>query len=158
MIGTEGDLWPERRMERAEWRVVRAGRNVHTESRREHRFGRHLEFLEFSLLEALGLGPPVLEPDLDLSFGEVERGGELGTFGYREVLLLAEFALKSEKLWRGEGSPGLPVRLVLPERALHFGSCEWRPDFWWTCRLRRKKNTESMVNCIAKRKYQFNNF
>lgn len=81
---------------------------------RKHRFTGHLQLLELGLLEPLGFGSPVLEPDLDLGLREAERAGELGPFRDGQVLFLPEPALKRQELGRTERGPRLPVRLVFP--------------------------------------------
>lgn len=87
------------------------------EPRRQHGLGCHFELLQLGLLQSLGLGPPVLEPDFDLCLCEVEGAGELGPLGDGQVLLLAELALQGQQLRGGERGAGLPIRLVLPQRA-----------------------------------------
>jgi hypothetical protein len=78
----------------------------------------HLHLLDLRLLEPLGLGATVLEPDLDLGLGEVEVGAELCPLGDGKVLLLAELLLQRHELLRRERGARFPVRLVLPEVAL----------------------------------------
>lgn len=87
------------------------------EPRRQHGLRCHFELLQLGLLQSLGLGPPILEPDFDLGLCEVEGAGELGSLGDGQVLLLAELALQSQQLGSGERGSGLPVRLVLPQGA-----------------------------------------
>lgn len=96
---------------------VRAEGKGNPEGRRQHGLCCHFQFLEFCLLQPLGLGSPVLEPDLDLGLRQVEGTGELRALGNGEVLLLAELPLQREQLRRGEGGPGLSVRLVFSQGA-----------------------------------------
>ena len=96
---------------------ARQQRRGDAEGSRKHRRRGKTQPLQFGLLEPLGLGPPVLEPDLDLGLGELELGGELGPLGDRQVLLLPELLLQAVQLLGREGCPWLPVRLVLPQRA-----------------------------------------
>ena len=84
---------------------------------RHHRRRRKTDPLNFRLLDPLGLGPPVLEPDLDLGLGELELVGELCALRDGEVLLLPELLLQRVQLLGGEGGARLPVGLVLPQRA-----------------------------------------
>ena len=58
--------------------------------------GRHLDFLDFRLLESFGFSAPILEPDFDLRFGERERVGKLGALGDGQVLFGVEFSLEGE--------------------------------------------------------------
>ena len=69
----------------------------------------------FSLSDSLLLGPPVLEPDLDLSVCQLELPGEVRPLGDGEVTLGFVFVLQLLELITGEGSPGLPVSSVLPQ-------------------------------------------
>lgn len=94
---------------------VRAQRKGNPESRGQHGLGCHFQFLELCLLQPLGFGPPVLKPDFDLGLRQVEGAGELRALGDGEVLLLAELPLQGQQLGRGEGGPGLSVRLVLAQ-------------------------------------------
>lgn len=96
---------------------VRTERKGNPERRRQHRLGCHFQFFQFCLLEPLGFGSPVLKPDLDLSLCQVERARKLSALGDGKVLLLAELSLESQELGRGEGGPGLSVRLVLSQGA-----------------------------------------
>ena len=50
--------------------------------------------LDLRLREALGLGPPVLEPDLDLGLGQLQVAGELGPLRDGEILLLIVLLLQ----------------------------------------------------------------
>ena len=95
----------------------RQQRRGDAEGSRKHRRRSEAKSFDLGLLEPLGLGPPVLEPDLDLGLGELELGGELGPLGDRQVLLLPELLLQAVQLLGREGRPRLPVRLVLPQRA-----------------------------------------
>lgn len=76
----------------------------------------HLEFFQLGLLEPLGFGPPVLEPDLDLGLCQGQGGGEFGPLGDGEVLLLPELPLQGQELRRGERRARLSVGFVLPQR------------------------------------------
>jgi hypothetical protein len=78
----------------------------------------HLDLLQLSLLQSFRLGPPVLEPDFHLGFGQSQGGREFGAFGYAEVLLLAEFLLERQQLLGGEGGARFAVGLVLAQVAL----------------------------------------
>jgi hypothetical protein len=75
----------------------------------------HLDLLQLSLLQSLGLGSSVLEPNFHLRLGESERRGELGPLGDAQVLLLAELFLEREELLGGEWRAGLSVWFVLAE-------------------------------------------
>ena len=88
--------------------------------------GRHLDFLDFRLLESFGLGAPILEPDFDLGFGERERVGELGALGDGQVLFGVEFALERQQLLRREWRPRLPVGFVLPQMTRRRGDAQRR--------------------------------
>ena len=96
---------------------ARQQRRGDAEGSRKHRRRGKTQPLQFGLLEPLGLGPPVLEPDLDLCLGELELGGELGPLGDGQVLLLPELLLQAVQLLGRERRSRLPVRLVLPQRA-----------------------------------------
>lgn len=76
----------------------------------------HLEFFQLGLLEPLGLGPSVLEPDLDLGLCQGQGGGELGPLGDGQILLLPELPLQGQELRGGERRARLPVGFVLPQR------------------------------------------
>ena len=67
--------------------------------------------------QPLGLGPPVLEPDLDLGLAQLQLVGKLRSLGNRQVLFLLELILERHQLLGGEGSPRLPVGLVLSQMA-----------------------------------------
>lgn len=87
------------------------------EARGQHRFGGHFQLFQFGLLQSFRLGPSVLEPDFDLGLCEVQRAGELCALCNGEVLFLAELALQSKELGRGEGGAWLPIGLVFPQGA-----------------------------------------
>lgn len=95
---------------------VRTQRKGNPKSWGQHRLGCHFQFLQLCLLQPLGFGSPVLEPDLHLGFRQVQRAGELCALGDGKVLLLAKLPLQGEQLGRGEGGSGLPVRLVFSQR------------------------------------------
>lgn len=80
------------------------------------RLGRHFKLFHLCLLQSLGFGPSVLEPDLYLCFSQAEGAGELSTLCDGEVLLLTKLALQRQKLSRCEWSARLTIRLVLSER------------------------------------------
>lgn len=86
-------------------------------SRGQHGLRCHLQFLQFGLLQSLGLGAAVLEPDLYLRLGEAEGAGELRALRDGQVLLLAELALQGQQLRGGERRSRLPVGLVLAKGA-----------------------------------------
>ena len=68
-----------------------------------------------SLCNSLLLGPPVLEPDLDLGVGQLKFLGKLCPLCDGEVALGFVFLLQVVELLTGEGSPRLPVGPVLPQ-------------------------------------------
>ena len=74
--------------------------------------------VNLGLRDPLGLGPSVLEPDLHLGLGQIKLSSEVRSLGDGEVALLVEFLFQLVELLVGEGSPGLPVRLVFPQSAL----------------------------------------
>jgi len=77
--------------------------------------GGHLDLLHLSLLQSLGLGSAVLEPDLHLGLRQGQHGGELGPLGDGQVLLLEELPLQGQELGGGEGGPGLAVGFVFSQ-------------------------------------------
>ena len=83
---------------------------------RQQRSRKESQPFSLSFFEAFIFGASILEPNLDLSLGETQRGGELSPFRDAEILLLAELFLEGEKLLRCEGGSRLSVGLVLPER------------------------------------------
>lgn len=94
---------------------VRTERKRNPESWRQHRLRCHFQFFKFCLLQALGFSSSVLKPDFNLGLRQVEGAGELRALGDREILLLTELSLQGEQLGRGEGGPGLSIRLVFAE-------------------------------------------
>ena len=60
--------------------------------------GRRARLELFHLVVALPLHAPVLEPDLDLSLGEVQLVGELGATSTRQVAVEVELLLQLERL------------------------------------------------------------
>lgn len=92
----------------------------------------HFNFLQLSLLQSLGLGAPVLEPDLHLGLGQTQRRRELGPLCDAQVLLLPELLLQRQELLRGEWRPRFAVRLVLTQIALESWRlivvCKWRRE------------------------------
>ena len=94
---------------------VRTEGKGNPEGWRQHRLRCHFQFFKFCLLQPLGFGSPVLKPDLDLGLRQVQGTGELCALGDGKVLLLAELPLQGQQLGRGEGGPGLSVRLVFSQ-------------------------------------------
>lgn len=96
----------------------------------ENSFGpnasRYFEFLHLGLLEPLGFSSPVLEPDLDLGLRQRQGGGELGSFGNGQVLLLTKLPLQGKELRGGEGSAGLAVGFVFSQGADCWTELPWR--------------------------------
>ena len=86
----------------------RQQRGRDAEGSRKHRRRSEAKSFDLGLLEPLGLGPPVLEPDLDLCLGELELGGELGPLRDGQVLLLPELLLQAVQLLGRERGPRLP--------------------------------------------------
>ena len=74
--------------------------------------------VSLGLLQPLGLGASVLEPDLDLGVRQLETLRKLRPLGDGQVTLLDVFLLQLGELLICEGCPGFPVRLVFPQRAL----------------------------------------
>lgn len=66
----------------------------------------------------LPLGSPVLEPRLDLYFGEVERFGQLHPLADAQVLVDFEFGLEAFQLLGAVGLAGLPVESGLAGAAV----------------------------------------
>jgi hypothetical protein len=106
-VGPMGEVALQGRMG-VEWMVVTGQR-------------RHFQLLQLGLLKPLRFGAPVLEPDLHLGLREPQAARELRPLRYAEVLLIPELLLECQELLRGEGRPGLPVGLVLPQIALQLG-------------------------------------
>ena len=65
------------------------------------------------LLDPLVLCAPVLEPDLDLRLGQVERLGELEAPGPRDVLVALVLQLEPQRLVGRERRPLAPLTGVL---------------------------------------------
>jgi hypothetical protein len=83
----------------------------HTDGRR-HRILIHLR-----LREPLGLGPPVLEPDLDLRLRQLQLIRKLCPLRDGQIGLLAILPLQSRQLGLGERRPLLAVSFMLAEGA-----------------------------------------
>ncbi len=73
-------------------------RKRQTEIGVEGRFGSQFELFQLGLLQTLGLGPSVLEPDLNLGLCEGEGGGEFCSLGNGQVLFLSELSLQGQEL------------------------------------------------------------
>ncbi len=94
-----------------------AGEEPRWQPRREDRAVGHPDLLDLGLLQPLGLGPPVLKPNLHLRLCQAQAVGELCPLCNAEVLLLPKLLLQRHELLRGEGRPRLAVRLVLAQGA-----------------------------------------
>lgn len=81
------------------------------------RFSSQFDFLKFSLMQSLGFGTAILEPDLHLSLCKREWAGKLSTLSNRQVLLLVEFVLKCQQLSCGKRCAWFAVGLVLTQCA-----------------------------------------
>lgn len=96
------------------WRPhVRSEGERQRECRQDGLWGQ-FKLFQLGLLQSLGFGPPVLEPNFDLSLRQVERVGELGSLSDGEVLLLAKLALQRQQLGGSEGRARFPVVFVFP--------------------------------------------
>jgi hypothetical protein len=78
---------------------------------------RHGILIHLRLRKPLGLGPPVLEPDLDLRLRQLQLIRELRPLRDREIGLFPVFALQSRQLGLGERRPLLAVSFMLAEGA-----------------------------------------
>ena len=96
----------------------REQRGRDSERSRNHRGGGEPHPLNLRLLEPLGLGPPILEPDLHLGLGELQVAGELCTLWDGEILLLIVFLLQGVQLLSGERCSWFPVGFMLPQHTL----------------------------------------
>ena len=101
--------------------------------------------LQLRLLQPLGLGSPVLEPDLDLGLRQLQLGGELCPLGYRQVLLLPELLLQGVQLLGGEGGAGLPVGLVLPQGTAQGAGRGLEPEVCNSQALKYSSNTQGFL-------------
>ena len=81
------------------------------------RVGRESDFVQLGFCQPLVFCSPVLEPDLDLGLAQLQLVGKLRSLGNRQVLFLLELILERHQLLGGEGSPRLPVGLVLSQMA-----------------------------------------
>ena len=70
--------------------------------------------VDLGLCEPLGLGAPVLEPDLDLGLGEVEAEREVESLAHGEVASRLELVLEADQLLVGEGCPRPPWLAASP--------------------------------------------
>ena len=73
--------------------------------------------VDLGLRHPLGLGAPVLEPDLDLGLGKAEALGELGPLRDGQVALGHVLGLQRVQLARAERGTRLAVRAVLAQGA-----------------------------------------
>lgn len=73
-------------------------RKRQTEIGVQGRFGSQFELFQLGLLQTLGLGPSVLEPDLHLGLCEGEGAGEFCSFCNGQVLFLSELSLQGQEL------------------------------------------------------------
>ena len=75
--------------------------------------------ISVSLLNPLVLRPPVLEPDLDLSLGQLEPLCQLAAAGPADVLSAAVLDLQQGCLLLAEGGSLSPSPGVLPSSSRH---------------------------------------
>ena len=81
-------------------------------------FSVSLSLERLRLCTSLCLRSSVLEPDLDLGIRQLQLPGHLLPLLHAEVGPLLVLDLQFGQLLAGEGSPGLPVRFVFPQRTL----------------------------------------
>ena len=81
----------------------------------------HAALIHLGLGQPLGLGAPVLEPDLDLGLAQLQLIRKLRPLRDGEVGLLPVLPLQSTQLGRRERRPRLPVRPMLPQGAFKRG-------------------------------------
>ena len=70
-------------------------------------------------LDALVLGPAILEPDLDLSFGQVKSFGKLESPRPRNILVALILDFQPERLIRGESCPLPSLSRISPSPSGH---------------------------------------
>ncbi len=75
-----------------------------------------LLFIQLRFREPLGLGPPILEPDLNLCLRQLQLIRKLRPLRDREIVLLAIFALQSRQLSRRERRARLPISFMLAQQ------------------------------------------
>ena len=75
--------------------------------------------ISVSLLNPLVLGSPVLEPDLDLSLGQLQPLGQLAAPGPADVLGAAVLDLQESGLLLTEGGSLSPGPGILPGSSCH---------------------------------------
>ncbi len=75
-----------------------------------------LLFIQLRFRKPLGLGPPILEPDLDLRLRQLQLIRKFCPLRDREIVLLAIFALESRQLSRSERRPRLPISSMLAQQ------------------------------------------
>ena len=75
--------------------------------------------ISVSLFNSLVLGSPVLEPDLDLSLGQLQPLGQLAAPGPADVLGAAVLHLQQGRLLLAEGGALSPGPGVLPGSSRH---------------------------------------
>lgn len=102
---------------------LRPKRKRQTEIRMQGWFSSQLELFQLGLLQTLGLGPSVLEPDLHLGFCKSEGAGEFRSLRNGQVLLLPKLSFQGQELRGGERRTGFAVRLVLTERTGTYLVC-----------------------------------
>ena len=76
--------------------------------------------IKLGLLYPLVLGAAVLEPDLDLGFGQVERLGELEPPGPGDVLVPLVLQLESQRLVGREGGSLATLTSVFASTSRHW--------------------------------------
>ncbi len=75
-----------------------------------------LLFIQLRFRKPLGLGPPILEPDLDLRLRQLQLIRKLCPLRDREIVLLAILPLESRQLSRRERRPRLPISFMLAQQ------------------------------------------
>lgn len=75
--------------------------------------------IDLSLFNAFVLGPAILEPDLDLRFGQAQRFGQLEATTPGDVLVPMELHLQAKRLLCAESGPLAALSSLLPSPASH---------------------------------------
>jgi len=75
--------------------------------------------IDLGLLYALVLGPSILEPDLNLRFGQAKRLGQLEPTAPGDVLVPVELHFKTKGLLRTESRPLAALSSLLATPSSH---------------------------------------